>query len=108
ARWSLYEREYASKKAMARLMSLAKDDDPFVRTAVATATRQFVSGNLTVDTAPSTKTAQADVFPIVRELRQNPSTTNDQLYAHIIWMSVEPKIAQDPKPLFAILADKKT
>jgi len=102
------ERQDGTKKALARLAALAGDDDPYVRTAVATATRQFVSGNLTVDTAPSTKTAQADVFPIMRELLQNPSTTNDQLYDHIVWMSVEPKIAQDPKPLFAILADKKT
>jgi putative heme-binding domain-containing protein len=102
------ERQDASKKAVARLMSLARDEDPYVRTAVATATRQFVSGNLTVDTPPAPKTAKADPFPILKELLQNPSTTNDALYAHIIWMSAEPKVAEDAKPLFAILADKKT
>ncbi|HMC27266.1 MAG TPA: HEAT repeat domain-containing protein, partial [Verrucomicrobiae bacterium] len=102
------ERQDASKKAMARLLSLAKDEDPTVRTAAATATRQFVSGSLTVDTPPGPKTAGADPYPILRELLQTPSTTNDQLYAHMIWMAVEPKLAEDPKPLFAILADKRT
>jgi len=102
------ERQDASKKAMARLVALAKDEDPTVRTAVATATRQFVSGNLTVDTPPTAKTAKADPFPVLRELLQNPSGTNDQLYAHMIWMSMEPRVAENPKPLFAILADKKT
>ncbi len=102
------ERQEASRKALARLTTLARDEDPFVRTAVATATRQFVSGNLTIDTPPAPKTAKADPFPILRELLQSPSSTNDPLYAHIIWMSVEPKVAQDPKPLLAILAERKT
>lgn len=102
------ERQDGSRKAVARLMALAKDDEPVVRTAVATATRQFVSGNLTVDTQPPAKTANVDPYPILRELLQNPSTTNDLLYAHIVWMAAEPKVAEDPQPLFAILAEKRT
>jgi len=101
------ERQEPSKKALARLATLARDDDPYVRTAVATAVRQFTSGNLTADTQPATKTAQADLNPIFRELFQAPATTNDLLYAHIVWMAIEPRLAEDPQPVFALLADKK-
>src|SRR5258707_4122115 len=55
------ERQEPSKKALARLATLARDDDPYVRTAVATAVRQFTSGKLTVDNPPAAKTAQADL-----------------------------------------------
>src|SRR5258706_8647781 len=133
------ERQDASKKALARLAALAKDDDPTVRTAAATATRQFVSGSLTVDTPPSSSALNGqnralsspsplngeragvrgetvrladnnslDVYPILRELLQHPAASNDLLYAHIVWMALEPKLAIDPQATFAILTEKKT
>src|SRR5439155_8724666 len=45
---------------------------------------------------------------ILRELLQHPAGTNDLLYAHIVWMALEPKMAEDPQPLFALLSEKKT
>src|SRR5204862_3592681 len=92
-----------------------------------------VSGNLTADTAPvvflspnggegrptlqrvadgggegARSAGTVDVYPIIRELLQHPAASNDLLYAHIVWMALEPKLAEDPQPTFAILAERKT
>ncbi len=102
------ERGDASTKAMARLLTLAKDPEPSVRAGVATAVRQFVSGSLTVNTPPPTAAAKANVLLILTTLMEQPGTGEDPLLPFMIWMALEPKIARNPEPLFVWMRNQGT
>src|ERR1043166_2244060 len=91
------ERRTASQAARARLLDLAKDADPSVRLAVATALRQFASGSLTVDTAVPELLASFDAKPILSALVQVSSDGKDPLIPFMIWSALEPNFAQHPQ-----------
>jgi len=83
------------------LDKLAGDKDPIVRAAAATAIRQMTAGALTVggkDSAP-TRNLQ-DEF---KTLLGNPSVSGDFYYPHIVWMSMEPRVAQNPSQFFSVI-----
>src|SRR5207247_31671 len=73
---------------------------------VATALRQFGSGSLTVDAGPAALSA-VDLLPHFRKLLSRPSVDGDFYYPHIVWMAMEPRVAQDPEPFFPLLASNE-
>ena len=89
--------------AVDRLGYLAGDGNSVVCAAVATALRMFVSGSLTVDTAPAVVTP-VDLSPHFKQLLSRPSVDGDFYYPHIVWMAMEPLVAQDPKPFFPLVS----
>ncbi len=102
------ERGRGNVRAIDRLLKLAADSDPSVRTAVATALREFSSGNLAVDVPPGPEAAKADIYAVAGVLLQKAPAPDDELFGHILWMALEPKVAWDPQPMFDLLAATKT
>ncbi|MFM1769471.1 MAG: hypothetical protein RJA22_2000 [Verrucomicrobiota bacterium] len=96
------ERAGASPADLRRLARLAADDDTSVRAAVATALRQLTSGSLTINSAPPTTAAQADLNPLFQALLARPGPAGDFYYPHIVWMALEPRAAANPEPALAL------
>jgi putative membrane-bound dehydrogenase-like protein len=92
--------QYDGRKQLA---TLAKDSDPAVRAAVAAAVRQFTSGSLTVNSQPGLTTDTRNLQAHFKELLSRPSVEGDLYYPHIVWMAMEPRVAQDPTPFFSIV-----
>ena len=90
------------------LLALASDPDPTVRTAVATAARQLVSGSLTVNTPPKRPADEKAIAEILAALITATPTATDLLLNHLVWMAAEPLIARDPKFAFALLNKVRT
>ncbi len=90
------ERGYPLGDAMKRLAKLARDPEPSVRLAVATAARQFVSGSLTIDTSPSIPVREVITGPILSELWFSSYDAKDPLIPFMYWMALEPIVAFDP------------
>ena len=86
------------------LQRLATDPQATVRAAAAVGLRRFTSGSLTVNTPSPVETARVDLLPHFKELISRPSMEGDFYYPHIIWMAMEPRVAQDPRPFFPLLA----
>jgi putative heme-binding domain-containing protein len=85
---------------------LVEDPDPAVRAAVAVALRQFTAGSLTIDLPPSqwmSPVPDSELFRLCQRLISQPSEPADLYYPHIVWMTMEPRIAQDPTPFFSII-----
>ncbi|HEY2951660.1 MAG TPA: PVC-type heme-binding CxxCH protein, partial [Verrucomicrobiae bacterium] len=95
-----------------KLRILASDKDPTVRAEVAAAVRRLVSGSLTVTTpVPPAETEEIptlasdkDLTTLYQELLSRPSVEGDFYYPHIVWMAMEPRVAQDAQPFFPLLA----
>jgi len=85
------------------LERLATDPDPTVRAETAVALRCLVSGSMTVNTRVSFEASHLDLLPHFRALLARPSVEGDLYYPHIVWMAMEPRIAQDPTPFFPII-----
>ena len=90
------------------LLALASDPDPTVRTAVATAARQLVSGSLTVNTPPKRPADEKAIAEILAALITATPTATDLLLNHLVWMAAEPLVARDPKFAFALLNKVRT
>src|SRR5439155_3931502 len=101
------ERAVLSVAARRRLLTLAADDDVTVRAAAAVAERQFVSGSLTADLAPSGPPDSGSDAGIFKLFLAKPSRDGDFYYPHIVWMAIEPRMAQDPQPFFPLLAENE-
>ena len=86
-----------------RLVQLAGDEDPQVRLAVATAVRQMVSGDLTINT-PTSKDFQ-EAGPILANLAKHPQSGEDPVIPFLIWVALEPLVAGDPGPALDWLAE---
>ncbi len=89
---------------MTRLDLLAKDNDAQVRLAVATALRQLVSSDLTINT-PHPNNNQADLKPVLATLALHPMSGSDPVIPFMVWMAMEPSIAIDPSDALRWLAD---
>ena len=99
------ERRSGSEDIISGLQTLARDPDPSVRLAVATAARQFVSGSLTVDTPLPESADVIDPSRIIVALATASSDTQDPLIPFMIWEAAEPLAARDPAPGLSWLAD---
>jgi putative heme-binding domain-containing protein len=82
-----------SERSLVRLEKLARDEDPSVRLAVATAVRQLVSSSLTVDTDINT---DAPVGDILATLVKSSADAKDPLLPYMIWLASEPLLARNP------------
>jgi len=99
------ERGNASQRVLDRLLGLASDEDASVRLAVATAARQFVSSELTVNRPVADKLKDADTGEILVALIENSSDGKDPLIPFLIWTASEPTVARDPSPALEWLAE---
>jgi putative membrane-bound dehydrogenase-like protein len=88
---------------LGRLLVLAGDKDETVRAAAGAALRQFTSSSLTVDTSSPQLIAKLDLKPHFEALLSRPGLEGDFYYPHIVWMAMEPRVAQDPQPFFPLL-----
>jgi len=82
--------------SMKRLSKLAKDPDPTVRLAVATAARQMVSGSLTVNTPPRVPVREVVTGGVLNDLWISSHDAKDPLIPFMYWMALEPIVAHDP------------
>ncbi|MFO1458994.1 MAG: PVC-type heme-binding CxxCH protein [Verrucomicrobiota bacterium] len=90
------ERGYPTKAAFDRLSKLASDPDLTVRTGVAVAARQFVSGSLTVNTTPRIPISEVVTGGVLSGLFQNSTLGTDPTFDFLFWMALEPIIGFDP------------
>ena len=91
------ERGFLLKDSSDLLHKLSKDPDLTVRLAVAVAARQFVSGSLTVDTAPKIPISEVVTGGVLSGLFLDAATLGtDPTFDFLFWMAVEPIIAFDP------------
>ena len=90
------ERGYPTEESMGWLYELAKDEDITVRTAVAVAARQFVSGSLTVNTKPNIPVREVVTGGVLSGLWFSTKGEADPTFTFLYWMAVEPLVAYDP------------
>lgn len=82
----------ANERSGKRLTSLAGSSSPVVRSAVATALRQFVSGSLTVNTVPAEPVDINWVGPIFETLMIEAKQSDDRTLRFQLWMAAEPVV----------------
>ncbi len=92
-----------SELGLSRLRNLASDSDVTVRAAAASALRQFTSSSLTVNTTAHRDSPANRLLSTFPELLARPSVKDDLYYPHIVWMAMEPRVAQDPTSFFPII-----
>ena len=97
-----------SPERLGIVLSLAGDAEPAVRAAAAVAVRLFTSGSLTVNTTPRQSVATEALLPHYRALLERPSTLDDFYYPHIVWMAMEPRVAENPESFLALLREVDT
>ena len=97
------ERVEVKSQALTRVAKLASDQEASVRANAAAALRQITSGSYTVDTPSTAAITTVGLVPSFRELLARPSVDGDTYYPHIVWMAMEPRVAQDPTPFFALV-----
>ena len=89
------ERGQSNDAVIDRLTHLATDEDASVRLAVATAARQLVSRQLTVN---DIREEPGDVGDVLTTLIRSSADGKDPLIPFLIWMAAEPLVAADPQP----------
>jgi len=95
----------SSLEAERRLFVLAQDKEAIVRSATAVALRQHASDSLTIDAPPpESSKGLAGNFP---GLFASASDRGDFYYPHVVWMAIEPLVAQDPQPFWMMLGDSQ-
>jgi putative membrane-bound dehydrogenase-like protein len=97
-------KEATLKQDFATLEYLSYDPEVIVRAAAAAGARRFTSGSFTTDTKPEVDRAKFDLTAVFSNLLSRPSVEGDFYYPHIVWMAMEPRVAVDPQPFFALLA----
>jgi putative membrane-bound dehydrogenase-like protein len=97
------ERGIVSPSALSRLEELASDSEATVRAAAASGLRQLTSSSLTVNASPNSEMARTDLLSHFQKLLARPSVEGDFYYPHIVWMAMEPRVAQDPTPFFPLV-----
>ncbi len=91
------EQRIASEARMKWLETLARDSDSTVRSAVASASRQFVSGQLTVNAPLPGGAAIHDTGAILAALVESSKAGDDATIAFLTWMAGEPIVLAEPK-----------
>ena len=87
----------SSEERMKWLETLARDDDPTVRSAVASASRQFVSGQLTVNAPLPTGVERYDTGAILAALVESGKAGDDATVGFLTWMAAEPIVVAEPE-----------
>lgn len=100
------ERGETSDRVMDRLAKLAADPDASVRLAVATAARQFVSSELTVNRPVSNEREEGDTGEILMTLIEHSADGKDPLIPFLVWSALEPIVARYPGGLIDWLTDE--
>ncbi|HMO65543.1 MAG TPA: dehydrogenase, partial [Verrucomicrobiota bacterium] len=101
----LGEQRVASEPRFELLLRLAADPEPTVRSAVATACRQFVSGQLTVNTPPPPGVSPGEIGPVLAALIQASRAGDDRTLNFQLWMAAEPMIVAGPESALAWLGE---
>ncbi|MFN0067886.1 MAG: PVC-type heme-binding CxxCH protein, partial [Limisphaerales bacterium] len=99
------EQRVASEDRFGLLARLAADADPTVRSAVATACRQFVSGQLTVNTPPPPGVSPEELGPVLGALIEASHAGDDRTINFLTWMAAEPLVVAAPETALAWLAE---
>ncbi len=92
----LGEQRVVSEDRMSWLEALARDPDPTVRSAVASASRQFVSGQLTVNAPLPGGGLPHDTGAILAALVQSSKAGDDATVSFLTWMAAEPIVVAEP------------
>ena len=95
--WSLRftgERRQLNDASAARIVRLAADPDPTVRSAAAVAMRYFTSFSLTVDTRPPLTPLGMPIGAVMANLVEGSKAGDDSLINFQIWHAMEPLIAK--------------
>ena len=95
--------ELPGDAGISELAKLARDPDPQVRAAVATALRQCGGGALTVNRRAPGK-LDAPMRDAFAALIETGGIAEDKTLAFLIWMGLEPFIASDPANALDMLA----
>ncbi|MDB6030747.1 MAG: rane-bound dehydrogenase domain protein [Verrucomicrobiales bacterium] len=98
------EQKDTSEKGISTLLQLARNKDPRVRAASASALRQLSAGELTIDSGDRPFRRTEALMPHFKELLARPSVDGDTYYPHIVWMAMEVAVAENPEPFFPLLA----
>lgn len=93
----LGEARDASPRALELLWELAADSDPTVRSAVATACRQFVSSQLTVNAPLPGGVEPPDLGRVFSHLVNLSRDGKDATINFLTWMAAEPLVVQQPE-----------
>ena len=88
-----------------RLFALAADPDPAVRSAVATACRQFVSGQLTVNAPLPGGMEAPDVGAILGQLVKASKSGQDATVNFLAWMALEPWVRDAAGDVLRVFAE---
>ncbi len=91
------ERRIGTDQTKARLTLLASDADPTVRSATASACRQWVSGQLTVDAPLPEGTPLEEPSAALAALVEHAGTESDPTLDFLIWTASEPVIMNHPE-----------
>ena len=98
------ERQVGSEAELSLLAKLGADREAAVRLSVAVACRQFVSGQLTVDSPPLRQ--GVDLGPTLEALIAASSDARDPVLPFMIWEAVEPVAAAESGSVLSWLAEK--
>ena len=88
-----------------QLIGLASDPAASVRAGMAVTLRQLTASTLTTS-EPSLfaeRGIESVLLPLFNELLSRPSVDGDFYYPHIVWMAMEPLVAQNPQMFFPML-----
>jgi putative membrane-bound dehydrogenase-like protein len=88
----LGEARVANERTAELLGQLASDSDPTVRSAVATACRQFVSGQLTVNAPLPNGMEPQNTGNVLVRLVEASRAGNDATINFLLWMATEPLV----------------
>jgi putative membrane-bound dehydrogenase-like protein len=95
ARW-IGEKRLGSDEWLGRLETLARDPDSGVRSAVATACRQLVSGQLTVNAKLPHGGEMPNTGAVLAGLVEASHAGDDRTIDFLIWMAAEPQVMAQP------------
>ena len=96
--------EFPDQAGAGELPRLAADASPTVRAAVATALRQTLTGNLTVNRREAINPSPVDLQALA-SLIQTSKAGEDTYLSFKIWMALEPMLAAKPEETIQRLAD---
>ena len=91
------EQRNGSDSARNRLLQLAADSEPTVRSAVATACRQWISGQLTVNAPLPEGADPGEPAAVLAALVEHSRGQDDPTLDFLIWTASEPLIMRHPE-----------
>jgi putative membrane-bound dehydrogenase-like protein len=104
----LGEARVADERTAKLLGQLAGDTDPSVRSAVATACRQFVSGQLTVNAPLPDGINPENAAGVLARLIESSKDAEDSTINFLTWMAAEPIVMANPSGTLGWLIENGT